>query len=441
MAAPGGGGGRIRARPPSAWARKRAVPLSAWARKRAVPLSVSVGFVVVSMQLSLWWYDFYSHSPGIWRMPGDFWATFSSSVELVHGHFSGVYSHATGLVTLPGVTFLLAPVAGITSGLGWHLGPPAGGFFSPTSWLLAGPVMLALSTVPLFAIDRIAQRFGLSLGRRVGLALAEAVVLANVALLWGHLEDAVSVGLVLYAVVAAQDRSWPRAASLLGLAIAVQPLAVLAVPAVLAPLGLVGSLRQAWRLVLPAVIVVILPLVAEPGAVWHALFLQPNYPSFNHPTPWTSMAPRLSNGGVGAGPTRALATLGALAGGAAFCRRRPGAERVLLVIGGAFGLRVLLEVVVADFYVWPALAICLVVAARRGTFRLGLVAVVAAGESFLQQQHFGGIWPWWILTVGLLGLCFVLVLPARRSEARAGAPAPAPAPELALSAPGSSEPL
>ncbi|MGH9294768.1 MAG: hypothetical protein ACRD0B_05505, partial [Acidimicrobiales bacterium] len=59
--------------------------LASWARRRAIPLSVSVAFVVVGMQASIWWYGLFDRMPGVWRMPGDFWTTYLSSVELVHG--------------------------------------------------------------------------------------------------------------------------------------------------------------------------------------------------------------------------------------------------------------------------------------------------------------------------------------------------------------------
>ena len=56
------------------------------------------------------------------------------------------------------------------------------------------------------------------------LAFAQAAILVNVAVVWGHPEDAISVGLVLYAALAVQDGKSRRGAWLLGVAVAFQPL-------------------------------------------------------------------------------------------------------------------------------------------------------------------------------------------------------------------------
>ena len=58
----------------------------------------------------------------------------------------------------------------------------------------------------LFAADALAERLGASLPKRFLLAAAEATALWNVTIRWGHPEDAVAVGLLLYAVLA-----WPTA--------------------------------------------------------------------------------------------------------------------------------------------------------------------------------------------------------------------------------------
>ena len=91
------------------------------------------------------------------------------------------------------------------------------------------------------------------------LCLAEAVVLWNVSVIWGHPEDAVAVGLALYALIFALDGRWTGAGWLIGAAMATQPLVVLMFPVVLALAGRGRSLALAVRATVPAVAVVAHP--------------------------------------------------------------------------------------------------------------------------------------------------------------------------------------
>ena len=65
------------------------------------------------------------------------------------------------------------------------------------------------------------------------------------------------------------------------------------------------------------------------------------------------------------------------------------------------------------FYVWPALAVALVAAARAGRVRLAASVAVATGVSVVAQWQLGEL-PWWsIVTVGIVA---VLALGAPRSR-------------------------
>ena len=55
---------------------------------------------------------------------------------------------------------------------------------------------------PPAAADAIAERLGADRAKRAVLALASAVALWSVSVRWGHPEDAVAVGLLLYAILA-----------------------------------------------------------------------------------------------------------------------------------------------------------------------------------------------------------------------------------------------
>ena len=159
----------------------------------------------------------------------------------------------------------------------------------------------------LFAADAIAERLGASRPKRAVLAAASATALWCVSVEWGHPEDAVAVGLLLYAILALSQGRTGRSAWLIGAAVAVQPLVLIALPVllvVLEPRRLAGFWpgppRPAWSCWPPR------PRRTGRATV-HAVTNQPNWPKVDHPTPWTSLAPHLSRGAVAAGPGRVLA--------------------------------------------------------------------------------------------------------------------------------------
>ncbi len=396
-----------------------------WLRRNAVPCGATAGYVVVGMVLSFWWW-YFRKGPGmvgVWHTPGDFWDTYVTAVNLVHGHVSQIYSPQSILVTFPGITVALAPVAALTSALHWPLGPPQQGYWSPVTWLVAGPWMLVLGSLPIFASNSLAARWGWSGRRRIGLCVVEALVLLDVTAWWGHPEDAVAVGLVLYAALAGDEGADRRMALLLGLAICMQPLALLAAAPLLARL----DWRRLWRLapsvIGPSLIVLAAPLVAELHTTLRVLFEQPNYPWLNHVTPLTSLATRLSPASVSAGPWRLVGLAVAAGLGVATCRRRAELDRVLAVMAASFLIRVAFETVVAGYYLWPVLAVGLILAGRRGTARFVAFALVSVGETLFQQVHLPGVWTWWCLTLAPTAAALVLVLPPRvRSSAAVAEP-------------------
>src|SRR6185437_842820 len=165
-----------------------------------------------------------------------------------------------------------------------------------------------ISAVALFAADAIAEHLRLPPRRRMLLAAAGATIAWNVTIRWGHPEDAVAVGLLLYAVLDLAKAERPnRSAWLFGLAVAVQPLVLLALPVVLAVMKPNRMTGYVIRGAIPGVVL----LGAAAIANWHATYVavtsQPNWPTVDHPTPWLGLATRLPNGAVAAGPSRILA--------------------------------------------------------------------------------------------------------------------------------------
>lgn len=374
--------------------------------RRAWPLAVTGAFVLTCMAYTLWWAPVVRHHP-YWITPGDLWSTYRTAHYVGWGYLGGVYSAGTGLVTLPGIVVALAPMAMLTSALGLTEGFPK--FVpEPTSWLLLGPYEMLLSAVALFACDAVAERLGVGRGHRAVLCVTEAAVLWNVTTVFGHPEDAVAVGLALYSVLLALDGRWAGAGWLFGAAVATQPLVIVMLPVLLALGGRRRAVGLVTRSALPGAALVLTPLLAQFHATVHALIDQPNYPRIDHATPWTALAPSLGGAGrsvaVAAGPGRVVAIVLACALGWWACRWRSRPELIVWAAAAALALRCVTESVMVAFYIWPALALGLVVAARGGRTRLTVACAAAIAATEISSSRLGEL-PWWLLvTAGIVAV-------------------------------------
>jgi hypothetical protein len=297
-------------------------------------------------------------------------------------------------------------------------------------WLLAGPYQIAVSCITLFAADAIAERLGATRLKRAMLAAAGAVTLWNVSVLWGHPEDPVAVGLLLFGLLALADGRAGRSAWLTGAAVAVQPLVLLALPVILMlirPRQVPGYLARAAA---PSVVLLAAAAAANWSATVHAVTSQPNWPTVDHPTPWMALAPHLSGGAVAAGPARILSIV--VACGCAFAagrnrwrdaRHHPPwspetLEDVLWWVAVALALRSVFEPVMVAYYIWPVLAVALIPASRSWPRLLATTAVTAT-LTFVSQATWRGEWTWWGPMVAGLFVTLVLagVPRARRLDA------------------------
>ena len=398
-----------------------------WPVRRAFPLIAVVVMICIGMAGTIWGPVYYGEQA--WAVPDDLWATLVAAQRLLHLDLANLYTAPTNLISFPGAAVILVPVAAImdAAGIPIQAGPQG---VHPTGWLVAGPLETLLSGIVLLAADALAERMGVNLFKRFLLAGAGATVLWSVTIRWGHPEDAVAVGLLLYAVLALSDDRLNRAAWLAGAGVAVQPLVLLAFPilaAAVEPKRLPGFLARAAT---PALALLAAAAAANWTATIHAITNQPNAPTIDHPTPWiyvSFLAPHMSGGSVAAGPARALAVLVACGCGLLTWRRWQVARlagvwhsddlaALLWWIAVTLALRTVFEPVMVSYYVWPPLAVALV-AASRDWIRLLPAAVTVGVLTFLAQGSWRNPWIWWTPIVLVLALTLAVSRPGRSPAA------------------------
>ncbi|MGD0381321.1 MAG: hypothetical protein ABSC30_15210 [Acidimicrobiales bacterium] len=416
--------------------------------RRAWPLGISVVYIILGLLYSFRWGSVVRHVPSLWITPGDLSDIFGASVALAHGHLGAIYQNRPTLREFPGILIALAPVGALSHAFhttfveiakNHHLVSNPTFFESNTSTLWDGgtitssahieysvqpqwfvfvaPYVLALSCVALMALDALAERLQVPRTRRAVLSLTEAVALWPVIVIWGHPEDAVAVALTVYALILAMDRRWTGAGWLFGAAVAVQPLVVVVLPILLAMAGTKRALGLALRTFIPGVALTIPPLALDFHGAVHDLVTAPAYPDVvgNHQTPWTALSHRIGGRGTGTtivgGPLRRLPTLAiavALGWWARRLRDRP--EMIVWAMAVALALRSYTELVMTSYYMWPALAVGLVVAARGSARRFGVAVVIAVLVTVVAQWHLG-VFLWWGLDVG--GITALLAVASR----------------------------
>jgi len=377
-------------------------------------VALTAGVVVTGMAYSLWWPAVVRHQSSYWATPGDMWYTVRTAHWIGWGSLSFVYSnYRSALVTLPGFELLLTPVVMLSSAL--HLSEQAPGLLGPgkpTEWLLVGPVSLLCSGLPLFALDALARRLRILTGSRRVLSVAVAAAVWPALAIWGHPEDALALGLAVYALVMALDGRWTPSGWLLGAALAMQLLVVMLVPVFV---GLVG-----WRhgrallaraAVLPGFLLVAV-LVPDFHDAFYVLSHQPADPTPNHITPWLSLAPKLGHGQVSGGPGRLFNGAVAIGAGVLAHRWRRDVWRIVWLIALVLAARTVFEAVMVPYYVMPGVVLALV-AARRQTLRWVGVCVAGAGLTVITFSHHGR-WEYWLAMTGLTAIMLALAWPIQR---------------------------
>jgi len=389
---------------------------AAWAEERSAPVVATVAALVGVMAYSLLGRHLV-HTSGVGlAAPGDLLSMANSSWAIFHGQFDRIYVPHQALTSPPAFEVLLLPVIGLGQLLG--LSPHLSAQGEPLSmWLVLGPAAVLIGSTPLFALDAVARHWRLGDRARLALALAGALGVANVVGGWGHPEDCVALACVVWAALAVERNgagAAPRAALLLGVGIAFQPLALLGVAPVLAFLSWRAAAHLSWRLALPSIVVLVPPLLAETHRTLFVLLRQPIETRYNSLTPLSRLAPVVGPGLHGGGPTRVLATLLGAALAVLVCHRRHDIDTVLGMAAIAFFLRVLFETELNWYYLWPVPALCLLLAVRRSAFRFGLCTAALVVSMVLGDRRVHDIVLWWPALMATLVVMLASIGPSPR---------------------------
>ncbi|MBW4030214.1 MAG: hypothetical protein HIU57_05995 [Acidobacteria bacterium] len=403
-----------------------------WLDRYGWPTFFLALIVVTGMAFSLFWNPLFYHSPN-WVTPADLWNTYRASQYVVWGGEGQIYNSPAAFQTFPGIAILLSPVAKVAGML--HLSESfAITLARPSTWWLLGPVQLALGATLLFPLDQWARRLRVSTHRRIVLLALEAALIWPSVALWGHPEDALSLTLALYGLLAVLEQRWLRFAVFFGLATLMQPLVLLVLPICLAYVPIKRWVSVAGAIALPSALALLAPLVQEWGPTSRLLLRQPNYFANNHPTPWASLAPvieprrativhalkyvKLPNGHhraievattahampvVAAGPGRIVAIVIACALGFAVKRLAPTLPQIVWFASLSLSLRCVVEPVMVPYYLLPGLALALLVASATSKVRFTVVAVAAGSCAFASYWHLGE-WSYYLLMIVPLAL-------------------------------------
>jgi hypothetical protein len=406
-------------------------------RSRKWALVAAAAVLVTGMAYMLAFEHFYYHSKHwSWETGGDLWGIFRGAHFVGWGYLGGVYS-GNGVVSFPGMEVLLAPVAMLSGAL--HLSESFSPDFlpRPTAALLLQPVELLLAGTVIFATDALAERLGITRGRRIALCFGVASVAWPVTAIWGHAEDVLAMTFAVYALIAILDGRWSRAGWLLGFGIVMQPLVGLLLPLAISASPTGQRLMVAVRSAALSVVLVGVAFIGNPGDTFTALIKQPTPFGPNHPTPWAALSPRLSSptlhsgspvspvtlvhvGGrlrlsiipghlptsvvVSGGAGRIIDVLFAVLVGVFVWRRPQDPSRLMWLATVVLASRCFFEPVMTPYYLGPPLILALVMVARTDWRRFCAALIVIGEISFFSYRHLSP-WRWWLPVVaGLIGV-------------------------------------
>ena len=219
----------------------------------------------------------------------DLWRNWADGAYLTFGGGYGhIYVLDRTLETAPALQVVIAPIARLASGLSF---PNPSVVLYPQAFWVAGPLFLAALALPLCAGDRWLQFMGISeLRRRLPILAVMAITLPPIAL-FGHPEDMVALGAMLYGLIAAMEGRHRATGWWLGVALAFQFFAFLAIP-----ITLVFLKRRQWAAAIVPMVVVplsvlLIPLVTEPSATIRQVLHQRVYEDMGYISPTWHLDP------------------------------------------------------------------------------------------------------------------------------------------------------
>lgn len=407
-----------------------------------IPLAWSAVLIAAGLAYLFEWGPLVLHRAE-WSTGGDLWGIFRAAHYVGWGFLGGVYDPSTGVNTLPGMSVLLAPLAMLTGALGLSESAPGIFLLHPTAALLIQPVELLLTCTVLFAVNSLAEEFGIRSALRFWLVGCVAVVAWPVAALWGHAEDVLALTFALMAIRHLLDGKSRRSGWLLGIGIVLQPLVALMLPIALGMSSTKNRVKFCIQAIVPSVLLAGIALAGNWSDAYVALVKQPTSPVFNHATPWVSLAPEVgrevvsgSETGmlvvrahnqvqtlttainshalalVSGGPVRTIGFVFAALIGLFVWRKRPDATGVIWLCGVALAMRCYFDPVMTPYYLAPPLIVALVAAARMGRLRFGIAAVVGLADTAFAYYRFSP-WAWWLPVVGMLTIVLACGYPGR----------------------------
>lgn len=347
---------------------------------------------------------------------GDFWQNWA---DAAYTTFAGGYGHLyvldRTLETAPALQVVTAPIARLAFDL--HFPYPSAVLY-PTAYWVAGPLFLGGMALPICACDRWLNGMGVTdIRRRLTVLGVLAITLPPIPSS-GHPEDLIALGAMLYGIAAAfEDR--PRATGWwLGVALAFQPFAFLAIP-----IAFIFLKRRQWLTALGPILAVpvfflLVPVITDPGVTVPQLLHQRVYDVFGYISPTWRLDP-----GVAA-YIRSAVALAAIPAAIVLARllpssRRLGAALVVWTVAMLFALRVF-EPELFPYFLAPTLALAPVSAARLPWWRLASACALAIWLTWWLHFAVQGMWSRELILIAQLCLLGWLAYPGgsgtRRDE-------------------------
>ena len=410
-----------------------------WLRRHDRSFAV---LATIALALITTWWEFYGHNAlqGTrgWWIFGDLYLMISGANQTGIHAFTHLYvPGTTGSLAPPGFIYGLAFLETIARSLDLTIPTMFGSHLSygATSGAMSGtdfydylygsgavfllPVLAVLAALPLLAANELIARIE-HISRwqaRCGLVLAGCLFFWMSAQ-WGHPDDAISMGILLWGAVKMVDGKPGAAGWLLGAAMAIQPVAGLAIPVLVALVPTRKIPGVVARIALLPLLAVLPQLLGDWKDAKIALFSQPDGGPFK--TPLYRLATPLhfphTHALVSSGHFRTVSVLASVALGVwVYWRTHTGqaydAGTIVWLMSVALSFRMLVEPVMWPYYVAPALIVlcCTLGPVPAWRFVLASVLIVGAVVGASVQSV---PWLYWLSFLVPMGLAVMLARPS-----------------------------